>query len=71
MVIPFMIFAVFDRSPLTVCINCSCFTYIHLKLATDSFRYYDSACVSSFEFSIYFIFFCCFRALAYKTLDKL
>ena len=40
-----------------------------LKLANDRFKC-DSACVSWLQLSIYFNF-CCFRALAYTTLDKL
>ena len=35
-----MIFAVFDPSPLTLCINCSFFTYIFAVLLPDSSRQY-------------------------------
>ena len=35
-----MIFAVFDPSPLTVCINCSLFTYIFAALLPDLSRLY-------------------------------
>jgi len=53
-----MIFAVFDPSPLTVCINCSFFTFILVKLGkccVDSVCTMNVQCILDvYKYELYF-----------------